>query len=593
MTQNYTEYGILSGDHIDANSGASTILGSLGSFNAITGSGTVTATDQTNIGPSINTALTNAQNDYIGLQSFTPDVISGATDIGGMTFIPGVYQFTAPSVTLGTVVGNNTITLDGNSTYIFQFPNGDFSTDSTLASVSINLINGARSTQIYWLINGNFSFDGSANITSFLGLVLCQGNISLNTSNSTNLGSMVAFSGSSIITLNANEITATSVQAPREVNTPNYINIESTLADNEAITISASNTAGGILIEAGFGGINIETTNSISLNSAAASNFTTSAGNLTLQATTGLLNVDGGSGLNIGNAVTSSPINVGTSANAKVITIGNLTSTTEVAINTGTGGFNTNTASGGTISLNANGSSSNFTVNSTGANQDLTLALTGANASRVVLSSTGTGTDSIFFNTSVGGLTGNITGPINFVSNSSSPSAFNIDTTATNGGISMTAGNQGVVINSIFGIIAIGNTNSPVIFIGNNTANTFIFNRFGSSGFLKSQIVPTPIISSTITISQLLIDILQINNGAGISTLNLPTAVDVVNGILGIQDNDSIDFHVINQDTITVTVIPDVGSVVGNAAVTTLTSGSFRLSVTSVGTPAYTVYRLS
>ena len=271
-----------------------------------------------------------------------------------------------------------------------------------------------------------------------------------------------------------------------------------------------------------------------------------------------------------------------------------MTGASTVNINTGTGGFNTNTSVGGAISLNANGASSNFTLASTGAAQDLTLALNGANASRMVLSSQGTGTDSIFLNTSTGGLTGNITGAINFVSNSASSAAFNIDTTTNSGGISLAAGNQGVVINSLFGVVAIGNTSSPVVFIGNNSASTFIFNRFGTSGFLKSQQVPTPITSSTITIGQLLSEILQIDDGAGITALNLPTASSVVSGILLVQNNDSFDFYVINQDTTnTITVNPDVGSVIGNPTVNALSSGSFRLSVTDISSPAYTVYRLT
>ena len=91
-----------------------------------------------------------------------------------------------------------------------------------------------------------------------------------------------------------------------------YINIDSELADNQAIKILASNVNGGILISSGLGGILINTSNSISLNAQAASNFTTSVGNLSLNATTGLINIDSGTGINIGNNSSTIITNIGT-----------------------------------------------------------------------------------------------------------------------------------------------------------------------------------------------------------------------------------------------------------------------------------------
>src|SRR5438552_17531788 len=148
-------------------------------------------------------------------------------------------------------------------------------TDATLASVFINLINGAKISQIYWLLNGSLDLQSSgSNTTDFFGTIIAQANISLGT-NSTNIGSLCASNGGDI-TLNSNKVTATAVQQPRDVTSPDYINIESTLADNKAITISASNVNGGIGITAGLGGITLDTTNSISIDASAASNFSTS-----------------------------------------------------------------------------------------------------------------------------------------------------------------------------------------------------------------------------------------------------------------------------------------------------------------------------
>lgn len=615
----YIDYGVLAGDHVDANSGVSSSLGNVGSLNAITGSGTIIATNQTYTGPDLDNTLSNAQADYAYMITLTPDSSSGATEIGGTTYMPGTYEFTDTNVTFGTGSGNNIITLDGVGTYFFLFPNGDFSTDSTLANVSINLLNGAKSTELYWIVSGNVNLQSqSGNKTTFWGLILCNGNVTLGT-NSTNLGSIVAPNVTGVITVNSNNFTATSVQIPRDVSSHNYVNVESTLADNESVSIIASNTFGGIKVEAGFGGIAVDTTNSISLDANAVSNFTTTLGNLELQAIVGLVNIDGGSGINIGNDPSSTPVNIGTSSNSKLITLGNSTGTTQVDINTGTGGLHANTATGGNISLNANGASSNFTLASTANSQDLTLALTGSNASRIVLSSAGTGSDSIFLNTSTGGLTSSIGGQINFVSSSASGAAFNVDTTANSGGISLTSGNQGVVINALWGTIGLGNfvasaillgTVGPnTITIGNTATNTRLFERFGADGHIKHQEPETALsdADATLTIAQLLLTLFTITPTVD-RTLTLPTAALVVAGISGVSVNDSIDFVIINNSTsannaTSIISAGSGGSIQGNANVNaksdntfyTSGSGTFRLRLTNVtaSTEAYVAYRIA
>lgn len=60
----------------------------------------------------------------------------------------------------------------------------------------------------------------------------------------------------------------------------------------DAILLDASNAAGGIDIDAGTGGITIDSGDAISIDAAAASNFTASAGDVTIQATTGSVNVN-------------------------------------------------------------------------------------------------------------------------------------------------------------------------------------------------------------------------------------------------------------------------------------------------------------
>lgn len=420
--------------------------------------------------------------------------------------------------------------------------------------------------------------------------------------------------------------------------TDGYINIESTLADNQAVRISASNVNGGVDINAGFGGITIDSTNTISLDANAASNFTTSNGNLTLNSTNALTNIDGGTGINI---ATTSP----------VINIGNQISTSQTNIQAGNGGFNVDVGDGGTISLDATGSVCNWTVNTNANNQDLVLALLNATDSSIILESQGIGSDAIRLSTA-GGIVANANDTINIISNNNVGGAITLDTSINNGGITLSAGSQGIAINStglvgighwyggdivlgtasvsrniiignstgstlvalesgtggIFignnsttGPIEIGNsTTARTIRLGNSTANTRLFLRHGTSGLVKQQPVPVSLAdaNATLTINNLLTSLLVINTSSN-RTLTLPTANDVVSGISSIQINDSIDFSIVNTSstgTVSVTAGSN-GSIQGTstvyAAINNSGSGLFRLVVTNVSTPTYIVYRIA
>lgn len=156
-----------------------------------------------------------------------------------------------------------------------------------------------------------------------------------------------------------------------------YINIESTLADNQALKINASDVNGGIDIDSGFGGITMDTTNTISLNAAAESDFTTSNGNLILESTNGLVNIVSGSGINVGTTETT-PINIGNGNTTTITTTSN------------------------SFSINGNNGPSNITLNSAVDGDDLTIFLGGSNDSSIIMESSGTGADALKFNTTGG-----------------------------------------------------------------------------------------------------------------------------------------------------------------------------------------------
>lgn len=132
-----------------------------------------------------------------------------------------------------------------------------------------------------------------------------------------------------------------------------FIVLDSSLADNRAIQIRASNLAGGIDVDVGNGGFTLDSTNTISFNGQAESNFTVTGGNLILNSTDALVNINGGNGINIGNENVNQPVNISTSGE-RVTTIGNTNGNSRVDIN-GATGINLNTPGTGSINSGSGG----------------------------------------------------------------------------------------------------------------------------------------------------------------------------------------------------------------------------------------------
>ncbi len=430
-----------------------------------------------------------------------------------------------------------------------------------------------------------------------------------------------------------------------ELSTNSYINVQSNLADNEAIKINASNTNGGINIDAGLGGITVDTTNSISLDANAASNFTTSAGNLILESTTGLLNLNGGSGINMGGSSTTGIINIGASADAKTVTVGNLTSTTAVNILTGTGGLDVqsagrfdmntsstatdsfklssgggvdidcsggmaiDTANGGSISMDVVGASSNFSIATNGSSQDMVISVVGATDSSLFLYSEGTALDALSLTSANGGVIisssgsqamvltsnggligiGTWTGGEIQIGTAAVARTITVGNTTDNTVININAGGIGgginIGTNNNTGSITIGDaTTAKTLTLGNNTTNSKLFERFGSGGLILTQLAPGAV-SATPTIADLLLKILN-GTPTGTETLTLPTAGDAVSGIPGIRIDDSIEFSIINQSTTPTDIYTLAsgtgGTLIGNMTVDSNTSGTFRMRFTSI-----------
>lgn len=227
----------------------------------------------------------------------------------------------------------------------------------------------------------------------------------------------------------------------------------------DSISLSATDTAGGISLSSGTNGTTSNTTGGMSLNSQATSNITlTGTADLTVNNTSGRL------------------ILQSNKASADAIKIYAINAAGGITGITGTGGINL--SSQGLVSLSAVGAASNFTVATNSAAQNLTLAVTGSTNSSVIISSSGTSnTSAIQITASAGGIDMTSTGLIN------------INTTNLSSGIQIGTGTSGV----------------PVV-IGTSTSTTTIAGNLLVSG------TQTIINSETLTVTD---NVILLNSGNG------------------------------------------------------------------------------
>ncbi len=238
------------------------------------------------------------------------------------------------------------------------------------------------------------------------------GVLSLDATGATNLTTTGAFdltiqSTAGSILLNAGEAVADAVNIDStggfDLDAALQINLTSSQAAATAVRVLASDTAGGIDVDAGTGGITIDTTGALSLDSAAASNFTvTGAFDLTLSSSAGSIVI------------------TGAEAAADAIQLNAVTAGGGVDVNAGSGGVTVDTTAA--ISLDS-ATASNFTV--TGA-ADLTLA---SSAGAVNITSGEANADSLNM-TSGGGFSLVATGA----------AAKDVIITSTSGSMTLTAG---------------------------------------------------------------------------------------------------------------------------------------------------------
>jgi hypothetical protein len=117
-------------------------------------------------------------------------------DIGGLTFLPGVYTASSSLGITGTVTLNG----NGNSNSVFIFQIGAALTTAASNSV-VNLINGAQAQNVFWQVGSSATL---GTYTMFSGTILAQASITLNTGAVLN-GRALARTGA--VTLAGNSVT--------------------------------------------------------------------------------------------------------------------------------------------------------------------------------------------------------------------------------------------------------------------------------------------------------------------------------------------------------------------------------------------------
>jgi hypothetical protein len=207
---------------------AATDLGSADSF-AVLGGSTVTSTGNTvingNLGVSPGTAITGfgpgvvngttyssgpvalqAANDaaaaYAAIAGETSGLNLTGQDLGGLTLLPGVMNFSSSA----QLTGNLILNAEGNPNAQFIFQIG--STLTTASAATMELINGAQADNVFWQVGSSATIGTDSAID---GSILAEASITLNNGASLD-GRAIALNGA--VTMDDNEVSVESVPEP-------------------------------------------------------------------------------------------------------------------------------------------------------------------------------------------------------------------------------------------------------------------------------------------------------------------------------------------------------------------------------------------
>lgn len=172
-----SNFAIFSSSGAISNVSTSTIGGNIGTNQgAVTGFETSTVTGTTYIANAVTQqAAIDLALAYAEFSSMTPTITNHTPAFGsGETILPGIYNVSSA----GSIAGTLTLNAQNNSNAIFILKFGGAFTSGTYSKLI--LTNGAKSSNIYWIINGAFSLAANSIMS---GTVIANGAISIGVSN--------------------------------------------------------------------------------------------------------------------------------------------------------------------------------------------------------------------------------------------------------------------------------------------------------------------------------------------------------------------------------------------------------------------------
>jgi len=305
----------------DAAGGITATAGTGGILPTTTGKFTVISTN--NAAQAIELHANGGTSETIRLRADQGTAVTSLdllSDVGGITLNAGLGNADAINITASNAAGG--IDVDAGTAGFIVDTTGAISLDAAAASnftatgafdITINstagsiVVTGAEAAVDAIQLNATTALGGIDINAGTGGITVDSGGLmSLDAAGVVNLTTTGAFD----ITINS---------------TAGSVIVQGAEAAVDAVTINASNAAGGIDINAGSGGVTVDTTAAISLDSATASNFTvTGAADLTLQSTAGAVNVISGEAnadsINVTSAGGMNVVATGAAAKDTIIT---------------------------------------------------------------------------------------------------------------------------------------------------------------------------------------------------------------------------------------------------------------------------------